>query len=127
LPYPAIFRCRFHRAKLAWVKKTEPGIFDAVDKVLLPKDYIRYRMTGEFAPICGLVGTYWLDVAKRQWSDELLGFDMRRDQMPPSTREARRPGRLTPAIAKAWGNAETPVVAAAAATMRHRLWHRCRH
>jgi len=74
----------FTAPKLAWVKKHEPGIFDAVDKVLLPKDYIRYRMTGEFASdMSDSSGTYWLDVAKRQWSDELLrASDMRRDQMP---------------------------------------------
>ena len=63
----------FTAPKLVWVKKHEPKIFDKVAKVLLPKDYIRYRMTGEFASdMSDSSGTYWLDVAKRQWSDDLL-------------------------------------------------------
>jgi xylulokinase len=54
-----------------WVKKHEPEIFDAVAKVLLPKAYIRYRMTGEHASdMSDASGTYWLDVARRDWSDD---------------------------------------------------------
>ena len=99
--------------KLVWVKKHEPRIFDAVDKVLLPKDYIRYRMTGEFASdMSDSSGTYWLDVATRQWSDDLLrASDMRRDQMPRLCEGSDATGRLTAAVAKAWGMPKRPVVA----------------
>jgi xylulokinase len=99
--------------KLVWVKKHEPRVFDAVDKVLLPKDYIRYRMTGEFASdMSDSSGTYWLDVAKRQWSDDLLrASDMRRDQMPRLCEGTDATGRLTAAVAKAWGMPKRPVVA----------------
>ena len=99
--------------KLVWVKKHEPRIFDAVDKVLLPKDYIRYRMTGEFASdMSDSSGTYWLDVAKRQWSDDLLrASDMRRDQMPRLCEGTDATGRLTSGVAKAWGMPKRPVVA----------------
>ena len=74
----------FTAPKLMWVKKHEPEIFAKVAKVLLPKDYIRYRMTGVFASdMSDAAGTYWLDVAKRQWSDAMLqATGMRRDQMP---------------------------------------------
>ncbi len=103
----------FTAPKLVWVKKHEPRIFDAVDKVLLPKDYIRYRMTGEFASdMSDSSGTYWLDVAKRQWSDDLLrASDMRRDQMPRLCEGTDATGRLTAAVAKAWGMPKRPVVA----------------
>lgn len=103
----------FTAPKLVWVKKHEPRIFDAVDKVLLPKDYIRYRMTGEFASdMSDSSGTYWLDVAKRQWSDDLLrATDMRREQMPRLCEGTDATGRLTAAVAKAWGMPKRPVVA----------------
>ncbi len=99
--------------KLMWVKKHEPRIFDAVATVLLPKDYIRYRMTGEFASdMSDSSGTYWLDVAKRQWSDELLhATGMRRDQMPHLFEGTDATGRLTSGVARAWGMPKLPVVA----------------
>ena len=103
----------FTAPKLMWVKKHEPKIFDAVDKVLLPKDYIRYRMTGDFASdMSDSSGTYWLDVEKRQWSDELLKATyMRRDQMPALFEGTDATGKLTAAVAKAWGMPKRPVVA----------------
>jgi xylulokinase len=103
----------FTAPKLMWVKKHEPKIFDAVDKVLLPKDYIRYRMTGEFASdMSDSSGTYWLNIEKRQWSDELLKATfMRRDQMPALFEGTDATGKLTAAVAKAWGMPKRPVVA----------------
>jgi xylulokinase len=103
----------FTAPKLMWVKKHEPKIFDAVDKVLLPKDYIRYRMTGDFASdMSDSSGTYWLDVEKRQWSDELLKATyMRRDQMPALFEGTDATGKLTAAVAKAWGMPKRPIVA----------------
>ena len=103
----------FTAPKLVWVKKHEPKIFDAVDKVLLPKDYIRYRMTGDFASdMSDSAGTYWLDVEKRAWSDELLkATDMRRDQMPALFEGTDATGKLTATVAKAWGMPKRPVVA----------------
>jgi xylulokinase len=99
--------------KLLWIEKHEPKVFDQADKVLLPKDYIRYRMTGEFASdMSDSSGTYWLDVSKRQWSDELLAAGhMRREQMPQLFEGTDATGRLTPAVAKAWGMPKRPVVA----------------
>ena len=99
--------------KLVWVKKHEPKIFEKVAKVLLPKDYIRYRMTGDYASdMSDSSGTFWLDIAKRKWSDLLLAAtDMRRDQMPDLFEGTDATGRLTPAAAKAWGMAKRPVVA----------------
>jgi xylulokinase len=99
--------------KLVWVKKNEPRIFAKVAKVLLPKDYIRFRMTGEYASdMSDSSGTFWLDIAKREWSDMLLAAsDMRRDQMPKLYEGTDPTGRLTPAVAKAWNMPKRPVVA----------------
>ncbi len=103
----------FTAPKLVWVRKHERGIFDRVAKVLLPKDYVRLRMTGDYASdMSDSAGTFWLDVGRRAWSDELLAAsEMRPDQMP-SLHEGTEPtGRLTPAVARSWGMPLRPVVA----------------
>jgi len=99
--------------KLLWVEKHEPNTFEKVAKVLLPKDYIRYRMTGDYASdMSDSSGTYWLDVSKRDWDDRLLAAGhMRREQMPKLHEGTDATGRLTPAVAKAWGMPKRPVVA----------------
>ena len=99
--------------KLVWVKKHEPTVFERVAKVLLPKDYVRLRMTGDYASdMSDSSGTYWLDIGKRQWSDMLLdATDMRRDQMPELFEGTDATGRLTATVAKAWGMPKCPVVA----------------
>ena len=103
----------FTAPKLLWVKKHEPKIFSQVAKVLLPKDYIRFRMTGDCASdMSDSSGTYWLDIAKRDWSDKLLAAgSMSIDQMPKLYEGTDATGRLTPAVAKAWGMPKRPVVA----------------
>ena len=74
----------FTAPKLLWVKNHEPEVFARVRTVLLPKDYVRLLLTGDKASeMSDSAGTYWLDVAKRDWSDALLAAaDMRLDQMP---------------------------------------------
>ncbi len=103
----------FTAPKLLWVRKHEPHLFDKVAKVLLPKDYVRLRMTGEHASdMSDSAGTLWLDVARRQWSDELLrASGMDKGQMPKLYEGTEVTGRLTPAVAKAWGMPKRPVVA----------------
>jgi xylulokinase len=103
----------FTAPKLVWVKKNEPRIFDKVAKVLLPKDYVRLRMTGDHASdMSDSSGTFWLDVGKRAWSDELLAAtDMSRDQMPRLFEGTEATGRLSPQVAKVWGMPKRPVVA----------------
>lgn len=62
----------FTLTKLLWVKRHEPEIFARIAHVLCPKDYIRYRLTGEFAmDVQEASGTLLLDVKRRQWSTEL--------------------------------------------------------
>jgi xylulokinase len=63
----------FTAPKLLWVRKHEPANWERVRQVLLPKDYVRYRLTGTYATeVSDASGTLMLDVAKRRWSGELL-------------------------------------------------------
>jgi xylulokinase len=65
----------FTAPKLRWVAKHEPEIFKRIAKVLLPKDYIRLKLTGHYvSDMSDASGTLWLDVKKRSWSKELLAL-----------------------------------------------------
>ena len=103
----------FTAPKLLWVRKHEPKIFEHVSKVLLPKDYIRFRMTETYgSDMSDSAGTYWLDVAKRDWSEVMLkATHMRRDQMPDLFEGTQATGRITDKLAKEWGMPLKPVVA----------------
>ncbi len=103
----------FTAPKLLWVKKHEPKVFDKVAKVLLPKDYLRFRMTGDYASdMSDSAGTYWLDVEKRDWSQAMLkATHMRLDQMPKLYEGTDATDKITAALAKAWGMPLRPVVA----------------
>lgn len=64
----------FTASKIMWVKKYQPEIYEKTAKILLPKDYIRYMLTGEFASeVSDASGMQLLDVPNRKWSDEVLG------------------------------------------------------
>lgn len=72
--------------------------------MLLPKDYLRLRMTGELASdMSDAAGTMWLDVARRDWSDEMLAAcDLSRDAMPALFEGSDVAGQLRPEVAQAW-------------------------
>ncbi|WP_299745638.1 xylulokinase [uncultured Tateyamaria sp.] len=74
----------FTAPKLAWVAKNEPDIFARVARVMLPKDYLLWWLTGLYATeMSDAAGTAWLDVGAREWSDGLLALGgMSREQMP---------------------------------------------
>jgi xylulokinase len=103
----------FTAPKLMWVREHEPDIFKATAKVLLPKDYVRLRMTGETASdMSDSAGTLWLDVARRDWSDIMLaatGLD--RSHMPQLFEGSDITGELRSELAEAWGMKRVPVVA----------------
>ncbi len=106
----------FTAPKLMWVKKHEPEIFARVAKVLLPKAYLRFRLTGEFfEDMSDASGTLWLDVGKRRWSDRALdATEMTRDQMPALVEGSQPAGMLRAELAQRWGMAKPPVVAGGA-------------
>ena len=63
----------FTAAKLLWVAKHEPELFNATKKILLPKDYLRFKLSGDFvSDMSDASGTLWLDIAARDWSDIML-------------------------------------------------------
>lgn len=65
----------FTAPKLLWVKKNHPEVFGQIAHILLPKDYIRFKLTGEYATdVSDASGTLMFDVGKRQWSAEMLDF-----------------------------------------------------
>jgi xylulokinase len=74
----------FTAPKLLWMARHEPETFARVDKVLLPKDYIVYWLTGRLVTeMSDAAGTSWLDVGNRTWSDDLINMSgMRSEQLP---------------------------------------------
>ncbi|AWX93019.1 xylulokinase [Paracoccus mutanolyticus] len=101
----------FTAPKLLWVQQNEPQTFRAVAKVLLPKDYLRLWLTGaHVAEMSDAAGTLWLDVAKRDWSDALLGATgLTRAQMPALVEGSDVSGHLRTDLAERWGIARVPV------------------
>ena len=104
----------FTLPKLLWVRDNEPGNFERLRHMLLPKDYVRFQLTGEYASdVSDASGTALFDVVNREWSLELvhaLGLDHR---ILPIVHESHGiTGKVTRAAAEATGLAEgTPVVA----------------
>lgn len=95
----------FTAPKLVWVKDNEPDIFDKTACILLPKDYLRLWLTGELvSEMSDAAGTSWLDVGRRDWSDDLLSATgLSRDQMPSLVEGAAISGGLRDTLAKKWG------------------------
>ncbi|MDA9581875.1 xylulokinase [Amylibacter sp.] len=95
----------FTAPKLAWVRKHEPNIFAKISKVLLPKDYLRLWLCGEYvAEMSDAAGTSWLDVKRRDWSDALLAeTDLDRSQMPTLIEGCEISGVLKKTHASKWG------------------------
>jgi len=106
----------FTAPKLLWVAEHEPEVFAAVAKVLLPKDYVRLRLTGAYASdMSDSAGTLWLDVAGRAWSPEMLAATGLSEAQMPSLFEGSQPtGTIRKDVARAWGVPEAAVVAGGA-------------
>jgi xylulokinase len=106
----------FTAPKLAWVRANEPKIFAATRKVLLPKDYLRLWLTGEYiSEMSDSAGTAWLDVAGRRWSAELLAAtDLNEGHMPALVEGTQAGGRLRGPVAARWGMGGNVVVAGGA-------------
>lgn len=91
----------FTAPKLLWIRDNEPELFRHIAKVLLPKDYLRYLLTGKFvSEMSDAAGTLWLDVARREWSDTLLNAtSLSREHMPELVEGTEVSGGLTPEAA----------------------------
>jgi xylulokinase len=103
----------FTAPKLVWVAKHEPAIFAKVAKVLLPKDYVRLKLTGDHASeMSDSAGTSWLDTGKRAWDDDLLAATKLSEAQMPKLYEGSAPtGHLRAALAQRWGMTGSVVVA----------------
>jgi xylulokinase len=95
----------FTAPKLLWVAKHEPEIFAATARVLLPKDYVRFALSGDYvSEMSDASGTLWLDVAKRRWDDELLAATgLSEAAMPRLVEGSEVSAYLSPAVASRWG------------------------
>lgn len=106
----------FTAAKILWVKKHEPEIFDRCRHILLPKDYVRYTLTGEFATdVSDASGMQLLDVPKRGWSEKMLEtLGLRREMLGKVYESPEVTGFITEEAAeKCHLKAGIPVVAGA--------------
>ena len=103
----------FTAGKIVWLRNNEPETFKKVRKVLLPKDYIRLRLTGEFATeVSDASGTALFNVKKRCWADEMLeGCGIPRDWMPASYESQEVSGKINAKASAETGlSVGTPVV-----------------
>ncbi len=103
----------FTAPKLVWVEKHEPEVFAKVKSVLLPKDYLRLRLTGEkVSEMSDAAGTLWLDVGRRDWSDAMLAATrLTRAHMPRLVEGSQPSGELKRDLRERWGM-KGPVVVA---------------
>ena len=106
----------FTAPKIAWVRKNEPQIHAKISKVLLPKAYVRLLLTGNYVEeMSDAAGTLWLDVAKRDWSDQLLAVTgLTRAHMPELVEGTAPSGTLKPDLARRWGMGRDVVIAGGA-------------
>lgn len=103
----------FTAPKVLWVERHEPEVFARLKTVLLPKDYVRLKLTGDKASeMSDSAGTLWLETAKRDWSDEMLALTrLDRSYMPILYEGSAVTGTLRPELASRWGMSGKVVVA----------------
>ena len=106
----------FTAPKLLWMREEEPENFAAIEKIMLPKDYLVYRLTGVHATDCSdAAGMLLLDVKNRRWSGEMLELcGLRESRMPKLLESYETVGTLLPDVAAALGLPEGVLVCAGA-------------
>lgn len=90
--------------KILWLRDEEPAAYRRLRRFLLPKDYLRLRMTGEHATdVSDASGTGMFDVARRRWSSPLLdAVGLTPAQVPTASESQAATGRLRPEVAERW-------------------------
>lgn len=104
----------FTAPKILWLRDNEPDLYEKTTRILLPKDYIRWVLTGEYATdVADASGTLLFDVKQRCWHRELMGLlDIEASLMPPAFEGPEITGYLSPQAAESTGlSAGIPVVA----------------
>ena len=95
----------FQAPKILWLRENEPAGYARVRRVLLPKDYVRLRLTGDYATDASdASGTLLLDLRRRDWSDEILqALEIERDWLPTVYESPEVTGTITATAAAATG------------------------
>jgi xylulokinase len=106
----------FTAPKLLWVAEHEPRVFERVHRVLLPKDYLRLRLSGDYASdMSDAAGSLWLDVGRRAWSAAMLAAtDLSEAAMPRLFEGSEPTGVLRSSLASGWGMRPDVVIAGGA-------------
>ena len=106
----------FSAPKAVWMARHEAELFAQINTILLPKDYLRFRLTGQMvSDMSDASGTLWLDVENRCWSEELLAATgLRLDQMPRLVESSEKSGHLSASLCQKWGIKGDVVVAGGA-------------
>ena len=104
----------FTLPKILWMKEHEPENFSRISKIMLPKDYIAYKLSGVFATDeSDASGTLLLDVSKRSWSPFMMDVaGLKPNQLPKLHRSSEAVGTVTPQAAKETGLKESAIVVA---------------
>jgi len=103
----------FTAGKILWVRNNEPEVYEKIHKILLPKDYIRFCLTGQFATeVSDASGTLLFNVRNRKWSDEILNeLSISKELLPECFESTIISGKISGSAAKRTGLLEgTPVV-----------------
>jgi len=106
----------FTAPKILWLKNNEPENFHKIEHILLPKDYIVYKLSGEFSTdYSDASGTLFLDVASRKWSKKMCEICSVKEQMLPNLHESNEVvGELKPDLVSAWKLKKSPKIVAGA-------------
>jgi xylulokinase len=95
----------FTAPKLLWLRRHEPEVYGRIARILLPKDYVRLRLTGEHAiDVADASGTLLFDVAHRRWSDEMLdALELPREWLPRALESPEASGETAGGVPVAAG------------------------
>jgi xylulokinase len=106
----------FTAPKLLWLRKNEPDAFGRIARLLLPKDFVRLRLTGAAATdMADAAGTLLLDEARRDWSEPMLAATgIARSVLPRLLEGPSASGTLLPEVAERWGLSPSVILAAGA-------------
>jgi xylulokinase len=102
----------FTASKIKWVMNHEPELFEKAAKILLPKDYVRYCLTGEFATeVSDASGMQLLDIPNRKWSDEVISkLGLSKSMLGRVYESQEVTGTITKSVAELTGLAEGTIV-----------------
>ena len=106
----------FTAPKLLWMRENEPELFRKIRRIMLPKDYINYMLTGvHCTDVSDASGMLLFDVRRKRWSPEMLDIcGLRKDQMPKIYESSEKVGTLKPEIAEELGLSPRVTVCAGA-------------